>query len=445
MTEVLDYELASHIGSYPYAILSYVDSDGYPVNVATGFRVDASARLIHLDPFDAPNQPADGDDVELTFSHVHPRPGIGYDERRYVNLWGEMGRTPGGLTVSPVRKAGWDERRVPFVEYCERSLHRAHRYLDRLSEERGKKVEPRMSLAWRLFLATRIPFLTATIVPLLLGAVVARSHGFSAWGFWALALAGASFIHLGLNALNDIFDVSSGADAANVTPTPFSGGSRVLLYGLVEKRSMWTLALALFGCGSAIGGYLALTRAPEILWLGIAGVGLAVGYTAPPLKLVYRGLGDLAVAAGFGPIMTLGSYAVVSRQLSIEAFYASLPIAVFVMLILYVSQVPDRRGDEAARKRTVAVRFRPQVIVRGYDGLVVVGFMLIVLGVIAGLLPAGTLVSLTAAALAVRVHRGLAKHYDEPYLLVPALSANIALHLVVGIGLVAGYALKIVL
>lgn len=443
MTKVLDAQLAQHIATYPYAIVSYVDRDGYPVNVATGFRPNVNDGLVHLDAFDVPDQPRAGDEVEVTFSHVRPRPGIGYDQRRYVNLWGPVTRSNGGWTVAPVRKAGWDEAKLPFMEYCERTLPAAQRYMARLSSERGTTVAPRLSLFWRLFLATRIPFLTATIVPMLLGAVVARADGYSAWGLWGLAFVGAACIHLGLNALNDIFDVASGADAANMTPTPFSGGSRVLLYGLVAKRSMWVLAVGLFGVGCGIGGYLALTRADEILWLGIAGVVLSVGYTAPPLKLVYRGVGDAAVALGFGPIMTLGSYAVVAQRLSFEALYASLPVAILVMLILYVNQVPDRHGDAAAGKRTVAVRFGPRTITRGYDVFVVLAFALVVAGAVSGVMPIWTLLALLAAPLALRVRRGLADHYDEPYSLMPALASNIAVHLVAGLGLVAGYLVHI--
>lgn len=444
MTKVLDAELAQHIATYPYAIVSYLDRDGYPVNVATGFRANANDGLVHLDAFDVHEQPTAGAEVEITFSHVRPRPGVGYDQRRYVNLWGPVAHSNGAWAVTPTRKAGWDEQKLPFMEYCERTLPAAQDYMARLSEQQGRTVAPRLSLFWRLFLATRIPFLTATIVPMLLGAVVARADGYSAWGLWGLAFVGAACIHLGLNALNDIFDVASGADAANMTPTPFSGGSRVLLYGLVAKRSMWILALVLFAVGSAIGGYLASTRASEILWLGIAGVVLSVGYTAPPLKLVYRGIGDVAVAAGFGPIMTLGAYAVVAQRLSFEAFYASLPVAIFVMLILYVNQVPDRQGDALAGKRTVAVRFSRASIRRGYDVNVALGFALVVAGIALSVLPVWTLLALVAVPLAFRVRRGLARHYDEPYSLMPALASNIALHLMTGLGLVAGYVLHIV-
>lgn len=443
MSNILDSELADHLATYPYTVVSYIDNAGYPLNVATRFRVDAASGLLYLDAFDAPDQPHDGSELEVTFSHVRPQPGVGYDQRRYVNLWGPVSRGARGLVVSPTRVAGWDEQKVPFVEYCERNLGRAHDYLARLSAERGEPVTARLPLRWRLFLATRVPFLTATLVPVLLGAVVARRHGYSSWWLTALALVGAASIHLGLNVINDLFDVASGADAQNVTPTPFSGGSRVLLYGLASRRWMWTLAVSFFATGATIGLYLAVTRTLGILWLGIAGVALSVFYTAPPLKLVYRGVGDIAVAAGFGPIMTLGSFAVVARRFTFEAFYASLPIAFFVMLILYVNQIPDRTGDARAGKRTVAVRFAREWILRGYDAFVVAGFVLVTVGSLWGPLPRWTLLALLAAPLAVRVRRGLRAHYDAPYELIPALGANIALHLLTGVGLIVGYAIDI--
>lgn len=441
MSIVLGSALAKHLSTYSHTVVSYLGSDGYPINVATGFRADGNTGIVYLDPFDAPDHPKEGDEIELTFSHVRPRRGVGYDQRRYVNLWGKLSRN-GELCVAPTRRSGWDEQRVPFVEYCERSVAVAHRYMKRLSDERGMPVRPRLPLRWRLFLATRVPFLTATIVPLLLGAVIARAHGYSAWWLTAAALIGAICIHLGLNVLNDVFDTASGADSANVTPTPFSGGSRVIIYGLATERWMRRLAAGLFAVGIGIGIALAATRTTEILWLGMAGVFLSVFYTAPPVRLVHRGLGDVAVALGFGPIMTLGSYAVVARELTFEVLYASLPVGILVMLILYVNQVPDRHGDARAGKRTVAVRFGRELIIRGYAVLVFSAFALIAIGALTGLLPTWTLFALAASPLAVRVYRGLRAHYDEPYGLVPALGANIALHLLTGILLIVGYVLR---
>lgn len=434
---VLHSSLADHLSGYEYVVVSYLDVDGYPVNVATGFRVDAGAVLI--DPFEAPDLPKHGQEVALTWSHVRPQPGIGYDERRYVNLWGLLTAGPDAWRVEPTRTGGWDERRVPFMEYCERSVPRAHRYLEALSAERGQPVRPYLPMRWRFFLATRVPFLTATFVPVFLGAVVARSHGVSSWWLVILALVGASCIHLGLNVANDVFDTTSGADDANVTPTPFSGGSRVIQYGLVTMAQMRWLAAGFFAAGSAIGLYLAATRTWDILWLGAAGVFLSVSYTAPPLRLVYRGLGDIAVAAGFGPIMVLGTYAVVARRLDGEALFASLPVAVFVMLILYVNQVPDRRGDAEVGKRTLAVRLSPRAVVFGFDVAVLVGFGLIAVGAVVGVMPGWAALALLPLPLALRVHRALVDHYENPHGLMPAMGTNIAIHAMTGLLLIIGY------
>ena len=94
---------------------------------------------------------------------------------------------------------------------------------------------------------------------------------------------------------------------------------------------------------------------------------VSIGYTAPPLKFVYRGLGEIAVAIGFGPLMLLGAYVVQTRgALSWEPFVASLPIALLVALILYVNEIPDRRGDARAGKRTLPVRLSPATVIAIY-------------------------------------------------------------------------------
>ena len=97
-----------------------------------------------------------------------------------------------------------------------------------------------------------------------------------------------------------------------------------------------------------------------MLVIGVVGFIVSIGYTAPPLKFVYRGLGEIAVALGFGPLMLLGAYVVQTRgALAWEPFVASIPVALLVALILYVNEIPDRRGDARAGKRTLPVRFSP--------------------------------------------------------------------------------------
>jgi 1,4-dihydroxy-2-naphthoate octaprenyltransferase len=436
-------DLFTDISQYAHAVVAFIGNDGFPINAATSFRVDAQRSIIELDRPALPAPPQEGAEVNVLFSHVRPYPGVGYDQRRYVSVWGRVRHVNGVLEVVPTRSHGWDEERMSFFELCERSVPAAHAYLRRLSDQRGHEIKPTLPLGWLIFLATRIPFLTATIVPVLLGAVIARSHGASSWWLTVLALVGGALIHLGLNVGNDVADATSGADEANVNPTMYSGGSRVIQYGLVSLETMKKVSLACYTGGIAIGLFLAATRGWELLLVGAAGLFLAISYTGPPLRLVHRGLGELCVALGFGPIMVLGSYFVVAQTFSWEAFYASLPVALLIMLVLYVNQIPDRPADAKAGKRTIVVRLKESSIVTGYALFVGLAFGLIVLGPLAGTTPWWTLIALAPIPVAVRVYRALGPHYNSPYELMSAMGANIMLHFSVGILLIVAYVLAI--
>ena len=437
--------LLDDIAGYPHAVVAFVDANGYPVSYATEFDADAATGSIRFRPPSAPISLADGTEINVTVSHVRPYPGVGYDQRRYVSMWGKASVSGGVVELRPDRTHGWDEERMSFFELCERSVPVAHEYMRKLSAERGEPVKTKMSLGWLIFLATRVPFLTATIVPIFLGAVVARAHGYSAWWLAVLALVGGSAIHLGLNVANDVSDATSGADEVNVNPTMFSGGSRVIQYGLVSLDAMRKVSIACYALGIAIGIYLTATRGLELLWIGIAGIFLSIFYTAPPFRLVHRGLGEVCVALGFGPIMVLGTYFVVAQRLSWEALYASLPVALLIMLVLYVNQVPDRPADERAGKRTIVVRLGKNAIVAGYAFFTAAAFVLIAIGAATGIMPVWTLMALLPAPLALTVYKALGSHYESPYELMDAMGKNIMLHLFTGLLLMAGYVIEIVL
>ena len=430
------------LATYPHVVISWIDESGYPTSVATTFETDAETGTVVLAVPAGMPIPTDRE-INVTGSHIRPQPGIGYDERRYLQLWG---RTSDGTTLNPTRAWGWDESETPFFEYSERSVPQSRRYLAALSEEKGRTIRPRLSLFWLALRTTRLPFLSATAVPVLLGIAAAASHGAFTWWTALLTLIGGSFAHLAINVTNDIFDTLSGADDANTTPTQFSGGSRVAVYDLVSIRGLSWLALALFAAAAVIGlSLVAITGSLTLLWIGVAGILVGVAYTAPPLKLVYRGLGEIAVAVGFGPIMLLGAYVVQTGRLVWEPFVLSLVPGALIALILFVNEIPDRRSDAEAGKRTLPTRFSPDVIRTGYLVVALGAFAVITGGVVGGLLPWPTLIALAAVPLALRVHAGLKVHYDSPYTLMAVMGTNVNLNLAVGGLLLIGYVVAIVM
>ncbi len=434
----------SRLGAFSHAILSFVGDDGYPVAVATGFRVADNVIAVEPVSLDEPSLGGENE-IHLVFSHIRPQPGVGYDERNYVEFTGRLNTAGPAWTFIPASARGWSESDIPFMELCERALPQARRYLASLSDERGVEVKPKMSIGLRFFLATRLPFLTATLVPVALGiAAAATQHRFNL-GLAALTLLGAVAVHLGLNVANDVFDATSGADDYNVNPTLFSGGSRVIQYGLVSLRQMIAISAVAYAAAIAIGLYLASVAGWGLLWLGLAGVLISFFYTAPPLRLVHRGLGEPATALGFGPIMVLGAYYVQTGHYALQPLVLSIPVALLVMLILYANEIPDRVADARAGKRTLVVRLSRKVVLQGYGVAAALAYLALVVGVVAGLLPWPTLAALLTIPLAVKTLRGLEQNYDDPYVLMGSLQNNVVLHFSTGILLVAGTLLSLLL
>jgi 1,4-dihydroxy-2-naphthoate octaprenyltransferase len=433
------------LASYPFQILTFVDTDGYPVSVALVAEVDPQTGTARFRAPAGVSVPTERD-ISLTGSHIRPQPGYGYDERRHVTVWGRAAASEGGFVLTANRAWGWDEAEVPFFEYSERSLGQSRKYFDALSAERGTPVKPRLSFGSLALRTTRLPFLSATIVPVLLGIAIAARHGSFDLLSAVLTVIGAAFVQLGLNVANDVFDTVQGADDANVTPTKFSGGSRVIQYGLVTFRQMATLATVFYAAALVIGlVLLAIRGSRELLVIGAVGFIVSIGYTAPPLKFVYRGLGELAVAIGFGPLMLLGAYVVQTRgALTWEPVVASLPIALLVALILYVNEIPDRRGDARAGKRTLPVRLSKPTVIAIYRVAAGAAYLILVVGVAVGLLPVPALLALLTIPLAAQVSAGLAPNYDNPYGLMALMGVNIKVHLYAGVLLLVGYLVVLV-
>jgi 1,4-dihydroxy-2-naphthoate octaprenyltransferase len=204
---------------------------------------------------------------------------------------------------------------------------------------------------------------------------------------------------------------------------------------------MATLATVFYAAALVIGlVLLAIRGSTELLVIGAVGFIVSIGYTAPPLKFVYRGLGELAVAIGFGPLMLLGAYVVQTRgALTWEPVVASLPIALLVALILYVNEIPDRRGDARAGKRTLPVRLSKPTVIAIYRVAAGAAYLILVVGVAVGLLPVPALLALLTIPLAAQVSAGLAPNYDNPYGLMALMGVNIKVHLYAGVLLLVGY------
>ena len=153
----------------------------------------------------------------------------------------------------------------------------------------------------------------------------------------------------------------------------------------------------------------------------------------------------MTTAIGFGPLMLVGAFVVQNAGvLRRGAIVASIPIALLVALILYVNEVPDRRADDRAGKRTLPVRLPRYAVIKGCTVAGAAASFASSSSASWPVLPIPDAPGVLAPAPIVqRVHNGLVQYYDQPYGLMSVMAVNIRVHLYVGVLLFVGYLIVI--
>lgn len=231
----------------------------------------------------------------------------------------------------------------------------------------------------RRFAAPKLTLASAASI--WLGFCAAMAEGPVAWGWLLLTVLGIFLIEVAKNASGELYDFDSGADPG-VAPedrSPFSGGRRVLVEGLLSRGATRAVGWIAYLGGIAAGLTIVLAREPRVLWLGLAGVALAFFYHAPPLRLAYRGLGEIAVAVIYGPLIACGTYLVQRHAVSDEVLFASIPLGLLIAAFLWINEFPDYRADLAAGKRTWVVRLGRRKAARAFSGMILGAYLLLLL------------------------------------------------------------------
>jgi 1,4-dihydroxy-2-naphthoate octaprenyltransferase len=216
-----------------------------------------------------------------------------------------------------------------------------------------------LTRVWTYFLAARPAFLTASAAPVLVGSALgfAVTDTFSV-SFFLLALFAMMFLHSGANVANDYYDHIFGNDQANKNPTPFSGGSRFIQNGIMSPEATLMESVVLFAAGGAIGIIIIiLTRSIFILALGLAGMLGGFFYTAKPIKLCYRTLGEITIAFLFGILPVTGSYYLQTGRVDEHVLPAAVIVALLIFLIIFINEFPDIGPDASVGKKTLVVLF----------------------------------------------------------------------------------------
>ncbi len=285
----------------------------------------------------------------------------------------------------------------------------------------GHLPAPGSPAAW--VLAMRPATLWAAVAPVLVGSACAAAVGGFWWPAATAALLGATFIQIGTNFANDLFDYRKGADTEHRL-----GPVRAAQAGLLTERNLTVGTALAFGAATLAGLYLTIVAGPAIVVIGVLSIASGLAYTGGPRPLGYVGLGDVFVFVFFGLVAVVATTWVQTASMPEVSWWAAVGVGCLSTCILVVNNLRDIGTDAVAGKRTLAVRFGPRFARAEYVALFTLAFAAPVAAWWRGAATVGACLALLALPLGVPQLRRVLR--EEGSALNPALGGTARLLLV---------------
>jgi len=293
-----------------------------------------------------------------------------------------------------------------------------------------------------VMIAVRANFLLLSVALAVLGSGLAwyehqKFGGSFNLGFAFLAGFGLMLAHVSVNVFNDYFDYRSTLDYK--TPrTPFSGGSKALIDGLVTGRQALWLAIGSLLIAAAIGIFFTVVEGWLLMPLLLVSAVIVLVYTPFILKTSYP---EWAAGLGLGILPILGTYFAQTGQYTTTALIASVPSGILVHNLLLLNEFPDAEADKTVMRRTLPIVIGKKNAAIVYSALTVIVYLWIIGAVVARSMPPFTLIGLLTLPLAYKAITGSFR-FNDMSKLVPAMANNVFVvlltQLLVGIGFILG-------
>lgn len=296
--------------------------------------------------------------------------------------------------------------------------------------------------AWKE--AIRPLSLTASLIPLLLGAAIAASVLDTInWTLFFLTLLGGLMVQAGINMINDWKDAER--DNENVEGIrPFTGGSKMIQLGIISRSDMGFFGILLTSVAVIVGIYLVFASGWGLVPL--IGYGLISGlfYTGAKGRFSFinmtPGLAEFLIATTFGVLMTMGSFYVQTGYFSSQVFLVSIPVAIFITNVLLINQFQDATADKKTQKNTLVVRLGKLKAKNVLISLFIAAYALIALLPLLDFAPYSLYFVFLSLPFAVQAMRYTHRNFDKtPVDLISGNAHTAIVHLFAGLLLVFAF------
>jgi 1,4-dihydroxy-2-naphthoate octaprenyltransferase len=229
------------------------------------------------------------------------------------------------------------------------------------------KMKRYLAAWWRL---SRVPFLSVGILPLFLGFVLSWRWGYRGpFGLYLLATVVVVLIMWMTYYLGEWNDLEG--DLLNQEFNRFSGGSRILVEGVLPARVSVFLG---YGClaGGILTGlyiYLRYQTGPWTLILGGIGIFFGFFYSGRPFRWAYRGIGEILIGFCYGWLPIATGFYLFAGFFNHQAFLLSIPVGLSIFNVILINEFPDEEADRNIGKRNLVVRFGKERMTDLYMGI----------------------------------------------------------------------------
>jgi 1,4-dihydroxy-2-naphthoate octaprenyltransferase len=228
------------------------------------------------------------------------------------------------------------------------------------------KMKRYLAAWWRL---SRVPFLFVGILPLFLGFVLAWRWGYRGpFGIYLVATVTVVLIMWMTYYLGEWNDLEG--DRLNQKFNRFSGGSRILVEGVLPVRVSLFLG---YGClaGGILAGlylYFQYQTGPWTLILGGIGIFSGFFYSGRPFRWVSRGIGEILVGFCYGWLPIATGFYLFAGFFNHQVFLLSIPVGLSIFNVILINEFPDEEADRNIGKKNLIVRFGKERMTDLYMG-----------------------------------------------------------------------------
>jgi len=260
-----------------------------------------------------------------------------------------------------------------------------------------------------------------------MAASIARFQGFS-WPWWLFLVTalGAVLAHVAVNLLNEFQDNQSGLDFIT-NKTPFSGGSGALQLNPQASESVLNSFKVIVLALVLLGLLLVYLKGWQLLPIGIVGLAVIALYTSKITKSPLMCL--IAPGLAFGPLMVVGSYFVLTGEISALVVALSLVPFFLVNNLLLLNQVPDLKADKQVGRYNILMKIGVARAMYLFSVFVLLALFSLLITINYFELPNTTMLGLLGFILAIPMIIITLKYYDNLDKLMPALGMNVIINI----------------